>query len=101
MARSLMLGAGRTPDKVPVMREEFSEPMHRMCGNARQYIAEPGEWLDTTTLTRCDEAHQNGCRPTASVASEERPVAASDCDIAIGPLGRAVIDRQVSILEKS
>src|ERR1700733_3567694 len=75
--------------------------MHGMCGNARKYIPEPGEWLDTATLTRCDEAHQNGGRPAAIVASEERPVAASDCDIAIGPLGRAVVDLQVTILEKS
>src|SRR5580704_8016648 len=75
--------------------------MHGMCGNARQYIAEPGEWLDSTSLTRCDEAHQNGGRPAAVVASEECPVAAPDCDIAIGPLGRAVIDLQVAILEKS
>ena len=39
-------------------------------------------------------------RPTAIVASEKGPVAAPDGDVAIGPLGRTIIDFQVSILDK-
>jgi hypothetical protein len=72
-----------------------------MCGNARQDIAEPGEWFDTTALTRCDEAHQNGGGLTAVIASEKRSVVAPDGDIAIGPLGRSVVNLQVSIFEKA
>lgn len=42
---SLGCGEGR-----PVVREQFSEPIHGMCSNAREHIAETGERLDAPTF---------------------------------------------------
>src|SRR5262245_30990010 len=81
-------------ERGPIVREQFSEPIHGMYSNAREHIAEPGERLDAATFAASDEAHQHGRRLAAFVAAEERPVAAADGDVAIGALGGAVVNLQ-------
>ena len=74
------------------MREQFGEPVHRMGGDAREHITEPGEWLDPAALAGRDEAQQDGGGLAAIVAAEKRPVAAPNGDIAVRSLGRSVVD---------
>src|SRR4051794_20972846 len=77
-------------ERFPVMWEQFGEPVHRMGGDARKHITEPGERLDPATFAGRDETQQDGRGLAAIVAAEKRPVAAANCNITVGSLGRSV-----------
>jgi len=95
----LLSGLGSSLDRLPVMREQFSQAMQGMHSNARKHITEPGKRLNTATLARGNEAHQYSRRLPAIVAAEKRPIAAADGDVAIGPLGGTVVDLQITVFQ--
>ena len=72
-----------------------------MRRDARQHIAEPGTRLDAVPLLRRDETRQHSRGLAAFVAAEQRPVATADGDVAIGPLGRPVVDLQIAVFEET
>jgi hypothetical protein len=81
------------------MREQFGEPVHRMGSDARQHITEPSERLDPAVLASCDEAQLDGRGVAAIVAAERCPLSTASDDIAIGRLGRSVVDFQNAVFQ--
>ena len=86
---------------VPVVGQQLAESSNRVLRDTREHVTEPGEGLNTAAFAGRDEALQNRCSLTAVITAEERPVAAADRDRAVGPLGRAVVDLQLAVLQKA
>ena len=82
------------------MRQQFLQPGDGVVRDAREHIAAPGKRLYAAPFARGDKAPQH-CRGFAAlVATEERPVASAQRDIAVGPLGGAVVDLQLAVFQK-
>ena len=72
-----------------------------MRRDAREHMAKPGERLHRVPFAHGNEAQQHGRSLAAIVATEKRPVAAADGDVAVGPLGGAIVDLQIAVFEKA
>src|SRR5215475_10073356 len=94
-------GLGRGDRRLPVVRNQFTEPGDGVRRYAREHIVEPGKRLDAAPLAGSDEASQYRRSLTTAIAAEEGPVAAAQRDSAVGPFGGAVVDLQFTIFEKA
>ena len=79
------------------MRQEFSEPVDGMIGDAGEDVSEPGKWIDLDALTGSCEATQHRGRSAALISAEEHPVVAADGYTADGALGGVVVNLQIPV----
>lgn len=91
-ARSLSLSGG------PVMRQKFGDAIDGVVGDAGEDVFKPGEGLDIHALTGSDETAQYGSCPTADIAAEKHPVAATHRHTTNAALCAGVVDFQISVL---
>ena len=59
------------------MRHQLGDPIDGMAGNAAEDIFEPSEWINARTLAGSNKTAEHGSRPTADIAAEEQPIAAT------------------------
>src|SRR5689334_18119629 len=85
----------------PVVGKQFVQSRDGVRGNAGEHIVEPRERLDAAPLAGSEKASQHGRCLATVVATEERPVAAAERDVAVGSFRGAVVDLQLAVLEKS
>jgi len=65
-------------ERLPVVRQEFIQPVDRVRRDAREHISEPGKRLNAAPFAGSDKASQHRRRSLAAlVAAEEGPAAAA------------------------
>ena len=77
-------GLGRRDERLPVVRQQFTQPGDGVRGNSRKHIPEPGERLNAAALAG-EEAMK--LRSTAAVLPPlPRPIAMSRLARSVAPL---------------
>ena len=88
----------------PVVGEEFLEPFGGVGADALEDVAEVGEGIDLESLTRDDEAGEDGGGSPAVIAAEESRLGGilpSDGNSAQAALGAVVVDLEVCVFAVS
>ena len=62
------------------MWQQFVELLNGMCGDARQDVAEPLEWINLDEFAGGNEASQDGHSVPAAVTAEKCPVISANGD---------------------
>lgn len=80
------------------MRQKLGDPIDGMAGNAAEDIFEPSEWINAGTLAGSDKTAQHGSRPTADIAAEKQPIAATYRDTADALFSPVIVDFEVAVV---
>src|SRR3954465_14929745 len=92
MRTSISLGGG------PVMRQQLSDAIDGVIGDASEDVFKPGEGFDIHALAGSDETAQHGSCCAADIAAKERPVAATQRHTTNAALCACVVDFQIAVL---
>jgi hypothetical protein len=79
------------------MRQKLGNAIDGMAGNAAEDIFEPSEWINASTLAGSDKAAQHGSRPTADIAAEKQPIAATYRDTADALFSSVIVDFEMAV----
>ena len=86
--------------RLPVPRQQFIKPVHRMSGDAREDVGEPGLRIDAIHLRRDNETvHGRGALP-AAIGSAEQPRFSSQRDAAQPSFRSIVGQAHASVLKE-
>jgi hypothetical protein len=67
----------------PIPGQEVGDPLGWMIRQAREYVSEPGLWIDVVELGGLDERVDGGRAMPAFVGAREGPVLAADRNLAV------------------
>jgi hypothetical protein len=81
----------------PIVRQKLGDATNWMAGNASEYVFEPSESIDVSALARSNEAAQYCGRPSADIAPEKHPVAATYGYATNSALGPVIVDFQIPV----
>ncbi len=62
--------------RLPVLRQQFRQPVHGMSGDTGQHVAQVGERIQLMPLAGGDEAEEDGGRVSAIIRAGEQPILA-------------------------
>ncbi len=88
---------GGVSSDFPVVGEEVVEAVDGMGADAVKDIAQVGERVDLESLTRGDEAGEDGGGSSAFIAAEEEPFLPPDGDSPEASLGAVVVNLHVCV----
>ena len=87
--------------RLPIPWQQFVDPLRRMIGKFREYVGEPGLWIDVIELAGFDQLVDGGGPVATFIRTCECLIGAAYGDAAQGAFGRIVGEEDTPVVEEA